>query len=502
MIEKRNNDQEDTDRKRKSSYVGRIADKFYKKEKVREETQDTYEYFDPETGEFIDPDFESWAEENLIRDKGSRDGRKEFPPTNQTKLGPVETFILSYFKNIAIECRRECVQHLANLKSRINSINDVNTLNILKGKVREISEKFKGECKNLENRVEIELEPIYEDYRKQEAGLLNFKRKNKIGPRIADYSKNRMAWLFIGGIFLIECLVNTRILSEVSPGGFGEALSITLVVTAVNVFVGVLFVGEGWRSTNSISTLTQIRGYLQMAFFVLFLLAFNIFVGHGRDAMEEMKEQNALTGGGNLEALIESIKNAWTRLINDPFSFDSFNAPLLVVAGFLSFALASWKGYERDDPYPGYGNISRRTVLARREYVEQKEEMIEELKEIQETALKEIDVIGNSAISKRGDYDKLCEEGKVVIDGLKMHMKHLEDVLNEYIQAYQSANIKARKTKPPKYFGEWVTLDDELKEPPDFSPPKRPTVEGLAKVIEGVTGTVTKVVSNTISKFP
>lgn len=453
-----------------------------KKKRSSKDAQEGSAWFNSRTGEFTDPDYKAWAEENLIEQRGADDGREGFPPADQGTMDRTHIEIESYVSDMATECRREVSQYLADLMGSINSVHDETGLQILTGRAKGIADDAKGAYQNLVDQSTAELKPVLEEYRKQEAGLAEFKRNNNIGPRAADDSKSREAWLWIAAIFVVECLVNAFVLRDVVPAGTAGALSMTLVITAVNVFFGALFIGEGWRSKNSIQGNTRVRGYVQVFFFSLLLIAFNILVGHGRDAMQRLEAE--LRSGGTIEAFTSVGINAWQQFLTDPFGFESFTAPLLMVAGFLSFAVASWKGYERDDPYPGYGRISRRTELARTDYLDQREERTEDLKKIHANALKNLDELVNEALFKRDEYDELRERGRITIEGLKMQMQHLGGILRELVQIYRDANVKARDSKEaPEYFSKDLTLRPDLLVPPEFSPPERPTVGVLADAV-------------------
>ena len=454
-----------------------------KKKKSSKDTKKGSGWYNSSTGEFTDPDYKAWAAANLIEQRGADDGREGFPPADQSMMDRTHIEIKSYVSEIATECRREVSQYLADLMGSINSVNDETGLNILKGRAKGIADNAKGAYQNLVAQSTAQLKPMLEEYRKQEAGLAAFKQSNQIGPRAADYSNRQEAWLWIAAIFVVECVVNAFVLQDVVPAGIAGALSMTLVITAVNVFFGALFIGEGWRGKNSIHRNARALGYVQVVFFSLLLIAFNILVGHGRDAMQRLEAE--LRGGGTIEAFTSVGINAWEQFLSDPFGFESFTAPLLMVAGFLSFAVASWKGYESDDVYPGYGRISRRTELARTDYLDQREERTEDLKKIHADAARNLDELVNEALFKRDEYDELCQRGRTAVDGLNMQMDHLGLILNELAAIYRDANVKARNgKKAPEYFSKELTLGADLLASPEFSPPERPTVDILADAVE------------------
>lgn len=438
--------------------------------------------FDPTTGKFTEPDYESWAQEHKIASRGTEDGREGFPPADLATMDHVHVEIESYVSELATECHTEVTQHLGDLMSRIHAVHDAAGLEVIKNRAKGIADDAMGAYQNQADQSATTLKPVLDEYRSQEEGLAEFKQKHKIGARAADYSKKGEAWLWITAIFVVESAVNAVVLADVVPAGVAGAFSMTLVITAVNVLFGALFVGEGWRDTNSVSGSTKVRGYIQVAVFFIVLLAFNILVGHGRDAMQRLEAE--LRSGGTLEAFASIGVNAWAQFLEDPFGFDSFIAPLLVAAGVLSFMLASWKGYERDDPYPGFGKISRRTEQARAMYRDQRDEETELLTERHNEALKLLDDLVNDAQWKRDEFENSCYAGRLVSDGLILQMRRYEGILRFLAQIYRDANIKSREGKDvPKYFSSEMTLDQKLMTPPEFSPPERPNVAGLAEVV-------------------
>lgn len=473
-----------------------------KKKKSSKDTENGSAWFNSGTGKFTNPDYEAWAQARLIEQRGAGDGLAGFPPADQGTMDRTHIEIMGYISEIATECRREVSHYLADLMGSINSVHDQTGLNILKGRAKGIADNAEGAYQNLVAQSTAELKPMLDAYRKQEAGLAAFQRSNDIGLREADYSKSQEAWLWIAAIFVVECLVNAFVLQDVVPAGTAGALSMTLVITAVNVFFGALFIGEGWRGKNSIHRNAKVLGYVQVVFFSLLLIAFNVLVGHGRDAMQRLEAE--LRSGGTIEAFTSVGINAWQRFLLDPFGFESFTAPLLVVAGFLSFAVASWKGYERDDAYPGYGRISRRTKRAETDYLDQREERMEDLKKLHDDAQKNLDELVNAALFKREEYDELCERGRVAIKGLMTYMHDLEWDLRRLAAIYRDANIMARDGKPtPEYFSENLTLDTDLLGPPEFLPPERPTVDILANAVEEQKSSLQKLYNQLLSEtFP
>ena len=435
---------------------------------------DNNEWFYPDDGDFVLPEVEEYLEENLIKDQGSDDGRNEQPPSNQNIEDHIHAEARRHYSSIVSEGKQEVSNYHTWLMGNINSVTN---LKVLESKAKEISEKAVGNYEIEIDSIEEELDPILEDYRKQKAGLANFKRNNKIGTRIADYSKAKEAWIWISAIFLIECITNAFLLRDVLDGGLPVAVSMTLVITAVNVFFGVIFIGEGCRNTNSINVGTKALGWIQIVAFSSFLVVFNILAGHLRDVLKERER---------LEEFLYIGGDVWDRFTTSLIDFKEPETFLFVAAGFLSFALASWKGYERDDSYPGYGRISRRTDLAKKEYFEHRDDQTEYLKDLHVDYKKELDDLIEEVRKNYKEYDECCEKGRAAKEGLASWIKEIESILQGIVQVYRGANQKARKTKPPKYFGEPLTLSQEVKGVLKFSPPKKQPIGKLIGIVEDV----------------
>ena len=438
--------------------------------------------FNAGTGTYLVPDYQDWAREHRIEQRGTDEGREGFPPANHGTPDRTHIEIQSYVTELATGCRGEVTQYLGDLMGSINEVHDEAGLEIVKGRAKQIADDAKGDYDNQTGQDIAILKPALAQYRAQETGLVEFRREHQIGSRLADDSKHREAWLWIAGIMVAESTFNAFMLADVSPAGLAGALSMTVIITAVNTLCGVFFIGEGWRNTNSVRDGTRRRGYAQVVVIGVLLIAFNILVGHGRDAMQMLEAE--LRSGGAIDAFSQVSANAWTQFLTAPFSFESFKAPLLTVAGIVCCALASWKGYERDDSYPDYGAISRKTAEVREEYQALREEATAELKTRHAEAGKTLDDLLNEAQWKRDEYENLCDLGRKACKEYPLQMQRYAVYLRDLVQMYRDANVKARDgSEFPAYFVQEMTLDPELFEPPEFSPPKKPDVAGLAEAV-------------------
>ena len=438
--------------------------------------------FNAATGRYIEPDYRGWAEAEGIAIQGQKDGGDKFPPADQATPDGSHLKIQTYVAGLAQKCREEVTEFLGTLMESIHAVQDEAGLEVLAEEAKRIGEKAKGDLDAQAQSDLAQLKPMLADYQAQEAAVATFRKEHGLGQRMAQDSKRTEALIWIIGIMIAECGFNAFMLADVSPSGLLGALSMTVIITAVNVLVGVVFVGEGWRATNASAEATRMRGYCQAIGLAVLLVAFNVLVAHGRDAMQLLEAE--LRGGGTLNAFASVGENAWAQFLEAPFEFESFKAPLLMVAGIVCFLLGSWKGYERDDPYPGFGEISRKLREVREDYQDGREEAVEQMATLHKQAEREFDDLLHTAKWRVDQYEAQCDQGRQTQREYPVQMTKYERYLRELVQTYRDANRRARQGEPaPKYFDEEMALDAELLEAPEFDPPTKPGVGELAKAI-------------------
>ena len=94
---------------------------------------------------------------------------------------------------------------------------------------------------------------------------------------------------------------------------------------------------------------------LPMMGFIVFL---NFFLAHYRDAISKLADTDL--SARQMMTLMQKLGGqARDTLINNPFVMDDFKSYLLLFVGLLASIFATKKSFELDDPYPGYGKISR-----------------------------------------------------------------------------------------------------------------------------------------------
>lgn len=200
-----------------------------------------------------------------------------------------------------------------------------------------------------ETQLETNEIPALTEARNKQLNLIKELRLFKVQRGIdhsANYPTSKLLhFSLVAVMIIIEALGNMYLFAQGNElgllGGIFEAILLSVVNVGVAVMVGMLALPQ----MNLRTGFRRQLGLLGLILAVVFAFTFNLAAAHYRDLLVVSKEV----------ALEQAIPNAFAN----PFAL-SFNGLILLVLGIIIFALALWKGYTADDPYPGYGALSRK----------------------------------------------------------------------------------------------------------------------------------------------
>ncbi len=176
-----------------------------------------------------------------------------------------------------------------------------------------------------------EVDKLKKDLAIAQKDLEVFKGANGLGAA-ANYPESKSNSLyFIVGAAILESLFNIAFLREQLDGHI--ALFVAVAVAAMNVGVNVWF-GIEYRLKNHIDKDQAAKGRMYKLYAFMAILFLNTFIAYIRYSM--------LPEG---------------QVVNAQFFLES---AVLFLVGIILGVAAFNKGYALDDPYPGYGHLSRK----------------------------------------------------------------------------------------------------------------------------------------------
>jgi len=244
--------------------------------------------------------------------------------------------------------------------------------------------------------------------------------------------------------------------AKASAQGYLGGFVVAAGVSFINVIIGFL---AGYFALPSLYHKQPGRkalGIVGLLLLAIATLSVNLFVGHYRAALQQDAQSAHL-------AAIAS----WSR---DPLAIETFEGWLLFAIGVLIAVLMTVKSFVFDDPYPGYGAISR-------SFDEANDAWTDAIRELQER------IVGETDLHRKKLEQRLTAAERAVI-AIEMTLNQLRSypqlvsTLNHELRAaakdliarYRSVNIEIRSTPPPKSFSEPPAVDfDHVALDADFS---------------------------------
>ena len=431
--------------------------------------------FDPKKEEYIHLDLDQWLKKHKISDEGRKSGELNLPSTDSNELDSCEEKIRSWINRRGRVCRQNVSRHLSDLERQLSDMENDQELDTLQQKVLEIKEDagLKLELKaqggrNTLHEHETAVSEANRDFARfrTEAGLT----------RLADYSGRRGAYWIIGIGFLIETVLNATLLMEVNVFGFLGSIVQMGFISAVNILMLAWAMGGLLRWRNSRLSKRKYMSWAGIIFLIPLDLSFNILVGHFRDSMQQVMSDTSV----NIYAL---GGDALARMLEGPFGFEAFQSFFLALIGFLFFAVASWKWYQRDDIYPDYGRRDREMKRLERMYIKMYEKAHRNLENKFKDYISKLEDKRHILEIKQSKWREISLRGRKLVDEYPINLQQYQNDLDHLLSVYRSANKEQRTEQPPGHFSERVHVDKEILQPLLFKPPEETNITGVTNQV-------------------
>lgn len=308
-----------------------------------------------------------------------------------------------------------------------------------------------------------------------------FRRRHKL-MRPSDEFGGWPKTLAIGMILLlIETSLNGYLFAQNNALGLLGGILAALLVSISNVGVSGLF-GFFSKLTHHRNLFWKLVGLILIAIWVCYVVGFNLAVAHFRDAVEATGDWKASAG------------RAVPDLLAQPLGLASIESWLLCLIGAMMSFLAFLKGFHTDDPYPGYGKVSRAVTNARDDYSAHLESAISELEAKRDSAIDELRDAHEEVRNGIGEaVDALFGQSSLRAQ-LGSFLEQCDVKVARLLAIYRDANKGARTTPPPMTFGRDYKFEP-FTAPKEDTPRKTSAEKEATKVADLVDETIREIFS-------
>jgi hypothetical protein len=421
--------------------------------------------YEPSAQLFLTFDVARTAREMRLEARGSDNGAAGRPGANDAAGDEVEAEIARFIEG-------EKKQALDILTDRMRDYGDrLGRLDVT-GRAGEIEASAKEAIAEFQTEIELGLGELYRAERtlhEQEAWLHEFRRHNRL-QRPASYPSS--ALLVVGVILcvgLVEVVLNTYFFAGANEFGFLGGFLEALIVAVLNVGAGVLTGLTGARFVSHRNYALRLAGLLILTVWLIFVAVGNLVVGHYRELLAE--PDLALVG-------------AIPRFLADPLGLTSIQTWALVALGLAASLIALIEAFRMDDPYPGYGAVTRRHDNAMRRFLQVRADIVIDLANRKDEGLAALRSAREDLRKRRDAFFAARNGRRQLLDQFHQHLEWLEAALKELIERYRGANVKARQEPAPPWFAQCpVLIRPKLAE--DADPVGEDKVRGVTEAADG-----------------
>lgn len=439
---------------------------------------------EPLTAHFDDPFIQidrSLASETLkIAERGQRQGELDLPPTDMDSFDNVETEITAFVTEHFSRAQIDAANSIRTYDTRLSGLTLLSGISSIRSEASRALGDFNVQIKNALNRLSNSRDAIASSYDE----LREFRREHELrrpahpaSPAFATYGTIFMAWV-------LETAMNAFLLRQNDSMGYLGGVVAAATVGAINI-LGSAYAGRQiWPRTHLKDRAKSLLAWGGVVVWLTLVFFWNLLAAYFRDAKSaglDQPEQAALQMFGQ--------------------SLDSIYSYGLLIAGLIFAFSAASAAYKMDDPYPGYGGVTRRHNERCEDYAAEVEAATEEMTAIRDEAIDE-------AASVRRELERQLAERTQIESARGTYLKRFEEFTaqlellgNNLLQEYRSANLAARQSRAPAHFSHRWQIRRL-----DFPPPPRVEVSPADVKIaeESLEGTIAQVAAafdQTIERF-
>lgn len=386
------------------------------------------------------------ADELDVSEMAKRAAMEELPEAHNDSnaFDDNEQLITNYFQDKVKETGQMVYDKMAAfetiLKKTIPTISSIKGLEIINQK-NEISHNNDS----LQLNHEMEMQKKLVDDRSKD--LFNFKEEHKLIRHEKSSKHPFLNWSIVVAIVLFESMLNSSFFATGSDMGLLGGIIQAIVITLINAFLAytvILIVRRSFIIHNP--PILKLGYRALVAGIVLFTLHFHFFVGHYRDALKIDSEN----------AYYISIQNYADNL----YSLIDFDSYILVILGSILFVIMLLDMYKINDPYPGYGEVSKEYKNELDIFEDMKLELLDGQVGKNKNMEEEIVLVTLKANQVFAETEEVLVLKERLEHKYISHLKHIENTFNIIIGRYRSINTEMRTTPKPPYFdGKEVSLD-------------------------------------------
>lgn len=411
----------------------------------KKETTSGHPYKDQGTGQglFELYDYDQFVKELEIKDKAKESGEKDLPPTEFTTEGEkivldsTEQEIVTRMGDFYYRAKDKVETESYTYSNRFERVNPDTLIKELDGKQEEANADLERVRKETSDRVE----DARQDFITANQDFRRFRKRNKLNysAQIPDSHIYHFGVLMF--VFMAETWGNATFFAQGNELGIIGGWITAMVLSAVTL--GMAFFAGRYAYTALIhrSVIRKLLGLAGVVVHFILWIPFLVLLAHYREASSDV--ENSFTG---------KAANTITKAFQDPLGFQEFDSILVIALGLVVGIVAIIDGWKFDEPYPGYGDITRKRNVFKEEFMYEREDAIEELRKVSEHHIDLLEDLRQRLNHSLQELTDIRNGYQTNITFFDRHRTKLVEMTNRLLRLYRDENRKFRSSDAPAYF--------------------------------------------------
>ena len=308
---------------------------------------------------------------------------------------------------------------------------------------------------------EIDLQSRVQDLERASAAYNAFKTDNALTrDATGDDRVKQVLWATV--IVVVEGLVNSYFYAPVSAIGLlGGFSTVAFFVSFANVAFAFIGGAGGLRYLSHVDSLKKLVGvfvFLGCLFISLLVVTLStLFRGHV-DLLEDMALDPSTMEADAWRLAVESLRDldVWALM-------SSVNSFLLVLVGLACAIFACHKGWQYDDPYPGFGAAFRAKERATEAYDDARDQNAASAADWKSKQIDDLRQAGRIIDDSLAEVDTNDRGLRVLLSEAERLGRDVGSLARGLLGVYRKRNEAVRANEAPKYFGVYPE-DDQFRD--------------------------------------
>lgn len=390
-------------------------------------------------------------------ERGKARGAENLPPTDQAGLDDIEQEIVTAVEGYKQAAGASLTTNLEVYAGRLAKLDNDTLVDTVDREFENAMSDFKAGVRTDSNNLFILKSNVLE----AEHEYQSFKARHGL-ERMAKYPAHWFQNVAVVLLFaLLDTIANAVFFSYTHPRGWAGAIFEAVFISVVNVVLGFFGGYLLLRNCNHPRLFGRVLSAFLFVALLAFLLLANTFAAHYRDAFSALgAEALTATRDAASEFALKTLREKGWSLVG-------FQSYLMVLIGMIVAGISMFEGFKFDDAFPGFGVSARHRQRHVGNYAAEKEMLLKGLEERKNEALSAIDYLIDEIHRRDQEFATVLESKRGLVQRYNAALGHLKSLGKQLLEAYRTANRKARSTDPPAHFA--VTWE------PDWTPEAVPT---------------------------